>query len=198
MKIIHLQEKRQAYHNYSTVLLDVVEEAFSIGQVDAARMMAFVPGTEQAIEVAQFCHPHFVEGSAVLIIGTYNPMYSGNGDPFEKNGDRFSNASVQSFFKSVPVSAGLAFEELWFDFFDLVPFVVPIVNPWNPDGTKLANFATVFGRIVASVSEALQNNLCAALTELLGVFCSPMGVNWGGWNTQLARVMGVELSDFQI
>ena len=119
MKIIHLQEKRQVHHNYSTVLLDVVEEAFNAGQVDAARMTAFVPGTEQATEVAQDCYPHFVEGSAVLVIGTYNPMYQGNGDPFEKTGDKFANASVQLFFKSVPASAGLEFEQLMFDFFNL-------------------------------------------------------------------------------
>ena len=71
------------------------------------------------------------------------------------------------FFNSVPASAGLTFEELRFDFFDLVPFIVSIINPWNPDGNQLANFATIFQRIVASVSEALQKKLCAALTELL-------------------------------
>ena len=60
MKIIHVQEKREAYHTYSMVLLDVIQEAFNIGQVDAARVMAFVPGTEQATKIAQYCHPHYL------------------------------------------------------------------------------------------------------------------------------------------
>ena len=152
MKIIHLQQKREAYRNYSMVLREVIQGAFNTGQVDAARMMAFVPGTEKATEVTQDCYPHFVEGSAVLVIGTYNPMYQGNGDPLEKNGDNFSNASVQSFFKSVPASAGLEFEQLRFDFFDLVPFIVPIVNPWNPDGRKIAHSKRTTSEIGDSLS----------------------------------------------